>query len=130
MKPGPKTYEWPIYFNRKCISHIGEEIWEILLDSKHPRVLEMQKLISELRIQNPNLSIEDITAIMERNNTHPELIRLVIWKKGSETNEDDNTDRLIDDNLIRRNPNLTREDIKKRMDEVELSYKWKNRRLF
>jgi hypothetical protein len=38
----------------------------------------MQNLIADLRKQNPNFSIEDVTAIMEKNNMHPELIRLVI----------------------------------------------------
>ena len=107
-----------------------EEIAQVLdLTEQSARVLKMQKLISEMWNQNPNFSVDDIEKIMLRNKIHPELIRLVIWKKDNKIDENYNIDKLMDD-LIIQNPNLTKEMIKNRMDEVELSYKWKNRRLF
>lgn len=107
-----------------------EEIAQVLdLTQQSARVLKMQNLISEMWRQNPNFSVDDIEKIMLRNNIHPELVRLVIAKKDIESNEWDNIDDLMNYS-ISQNPNLTKEMIKNRMDEVELSYKWKNRRLF
>lgn len=107
-----------------------EEIAQVLdLTEQSARVLKMQKLISEMWNQNPNFSVDDIEKIMLRNKIHPELIRLVIWKKDNKIDENYNIDKLMDD-LIIQNPDLTKEVIKDRMNTVELYYKWKNRNLF
>lgn len=117
-------------FDRKKHPWIKEEISEtLLLTPESPRVIHIQNLISDLRKQNPNFSIEDITAIMKKNNMHPELIRLVIWQDNNLSREDDNINKLIN-YLISQNPELTKKEIRKRMDEIDNYYENKNRWLF
>lgn len=130
MKLKERQLHYPTFFFRNDYSDTKEQLWAtLLLRPNSPKVLKMQNLISEMWMQNPNFSVDDIEKIMLRNKIHPELIRLVIWKKDNKIDENYNINKLIDD-LIIQNPSLTKESIKDRMNTVELYYKWKNRNLF
>jgi len=100
----PTHYKWEWFW---------EEIREVFLTPKSPRVIAMENLILELRSQNPNFTIDDILELMKRNNISPDLIK---WIIEIENPWEEFVDWLME-YIIAQNPELTKDEIKKRMKE-------------